>query len=35
VEWHLRKIFGKLAISTRRELPRALADADAPPQART
>jgi ATP/maltotriose-dependent transcriptional regulator MalT len=31
VEWHLRKIFGKLGISTRRELPRALADADTTP----
>jgi hypothetical protein len=29
VEWHLRKVFGKLGISSRKELPSALSDGGA------
>ena len=34
VEWHLRKVFVKLGISSRRELRRALADLTRPAAAR-
>jgi hypothetical protein len=35
VEWHLRKVFGKLGVGSRKELRAALSDVGEPPGGRT